>query len=130
MAGISPEERLARLGVRAGDLRESFSRSGGSGGQNVNKVETSVTLVHLPTGLAVRCQDERSQVQNRLRARERLAELLEDRRRRLAAQVRHERERLRRQRRGRPKAVKARILRDKRLRSGIKRSRARPRPED
>ena len=64
------EERLARLGVRAEDLEESFVHSGGKGGQNVNKVATCVVLVHRPTGIAVKCQRERTQGANRLIARQ------------------------------------------------------------
>ena len=74
------EERLARLGVRAEDLEESFIHSGGKGGQNVNKVATCVVLVHRPTGIAVKCQRERTQGANRLIARRMLADKIEERR--------------------------------------------------
>jgi hypothetical protein len=60
------EPRLAKIGVRPGDLTETFTRSGGAGGQNVNKVATAVLLVHRPSGVSVRCTQERSQGQNRL----------------------------------------------------------------
>ena len=54
------------------DIRYETSRSGGAGGQNVNKVETAVRAVRIPSGLSVRCDDERNQLQNKNRAKERL----------------------------------------------------------
>src|SRR5215831_13928890 len=111
------EERLARLGVRAEDLDESFVHSGGKGGQNVNKVATCVVLVHRPTGIAVKCQRERTQGANRLVARRLLADKIEELK--LGAQSRRqqEAEKIRRQKRRRSRRAKARMLRDKHLHS-------------
>ena len=60
---------MAALGVRESDLEESFVRSGGRGGQNVNKLATCVMLLHRPTGIQVKCQSTRQQGLNRFLAR-------------------------------------------------------------
>jgi peptide chain release factor len=111
------EERLARLGVRAEDLEESFVHSGGKGGQNVNKVATCVVLVHRPTGIAVKCQRERTQGANRLIARQLLADKIEERKLGAASKRQQEAEKVRRQKRRRSRRAKARMLDDKRAHS-------------
>ena len=118
------ESRMARLGIRESDLKESFARSGGPGGQNVNKVSTAVTLRHRATGISVTVQDSRSQAQNRKLARERLVEAIEEReKQRRAAEV-SARERERRRKSPRPRALKRKILESKRRRAELKRQRA------
>ena len=71
------QQRMAALGVRESDLAETFVRSAGHGGQNVNKTSTCVVLCHRPSGIQVRCQTTRQQGQNRVLARWRLIEKLE-----------------------------------------------------
>ncbi len=114
------EERLARLGVRAEDLEESFVHSGGKGGQNVNKVATCVVLVHRPSGIAVKCQRERTQGANRLIARQMLADKIEERKLGAASKRQQEAEKVRRQKRRRSRRAKARMLHDKRAHSDKK----------
>ena len=122
--GRSIEQRMADLGINESELEEAFARSGGPGGQHVNKVSTAVTLRHLPSGLHVTVQDSRSQSFNRKLARERLLELIErDRERKRKAEI-SRREKLRRQRRPRPPALKRKILEGKKRRSKLKRLRS------
>ena len=71
------EARMARLGLREQDIQERYVRSSGPGGQKVNKTASCVYLKHLPSGLEVKMQRERSQGLNRYYARKRLCELLE-----------------------------------------------------
>jgi protein subunit release factor B len=112
--------RLAQLGLDAGDFEESFARSGGPGGQHVNKVSTAVTLRHRPSGMAVTVQDSRSQSANRVLARERLIAAIEESRRKERQAHVDAREKARRRKSPRPRALKRRILEAKRHRSGIK----------
>jgi protein subunit release factor B len=93
--------RLARLRLAVEDFEEKFARSSGPGGQHVNKVSTSVTLKHLPTGTAVTVQDSRSQSMNRQLAWTRLLDAIAPR----------------------PYGVKKRMLENKRRRGETKKAR-------
>lgn len=77
--------------IREADIVYETSRSGGKGGQNVNKVETAVRAVHIPSGVAVRCTEERSQYQNRALARKRLILKLFNMRKEAESEARTER---------------------------------------
>ena len=115
--------RIAQVGLRESDLEETFARSSGPGGQNVNKVSTAVRLLHRPSGVSVTVQDSRSQAQNRRLARERLLDAVEQaEQKRRAAEI-AQREKARRRRSARPAALKRRILESKRKRGVLKKQR-------
>lgn len=116
-------QRMASLGVRESDIEETFVRSGGHGGQNVNKSATCVMLLHRPSGLQVKCQTTRQQGLNRLIARRILLDKIE---RKQSGQVAAELsaiEKIRRQKRKRSRLAKARMLADKSHRADKKASR-------
>jgi len=133
---VSPEkeaalrERMARLGVSEKDLRETFVRSSGPGGQNVNKTATCVCLVHVPTGLSVKCQQERSQALNRFLARRRLLDRIERIRTGMAGAEKQRIEKIRRQKRRRSRRAREKILEQKHIRSEQKSLRVRVTPPD
>jgi protein subunit release factor B len=115
---------MARLGIQDVDLEERFARSGGPGGQNVNKVATAVTLRHRPSGISVTVQDSRSQAMNRKLARERLLDAIEQVQRKRRATEIAAREKERRRKSPRPAALKRKILESKRKRGELKKQRS------
>ena len=106
-------ERMASLGVAESDLRETFVRSSGPGGQKVNKTSSCVQLVHIPTGLTVKCQRERSQAVNRFLARRLLLDRIEKLQKGVVEAEKDRVEKIRRQKRKRSKRAKEKMLEGK-----------------
>jgi len=122
---VELEALMRRLGVSEADFEERFVRSGGPGGQNVNKVSTCVVLRHRPSGLEVRCQRERSQALNRFLARRILLDRFEAQRLGALSAEAQRIAKIRRQKRKRSKRAKEKLLRDKFFRAQKKSRRGR-----
>ena len=123
-------ERMESLGVREEEFRETFIRSSGPGGQKVNKTSSCVFLIHLPTGLSVKCQQERSQTLNRFLARRLLLDRIERLRTGLVSAERMRVEKIRRQKRRRSRRAKEKTLEAKHLQTEKKSLRTRVGPEE
>jgi len=115
--------RMEKLGIKENDLVEKFIRSSGHGGQNLNKVATCVYLKHLPTGLEVKCQQERSQALNRFLARRILCQKVEALIKGKESEKQQRIAKIRRQKRKRSKRAKLKILEEKRKRAAKKEAR-------
>jgi protein subunit release factor B len=114
------QRRMQALGIHEVDLHETFVTSQGKGGQNVNKVATCVVLLHEPSGLRIKCQQERSQGLNRYLARKLLADKIEEAKLGAESKRVQEAERIRRQKRRRSRRAKNRMLADKHARGAVK----------
>jgi len=130
MFPVSPEKekalgiKLQSLGIHEKDITESFIRSGGRGGQNVNKTATCVYLKHIPTGLEVKCSKARTQGLNRYYARQILYEKAESLIKGKESEEQQHIEKIRRQKRKRSKRAKEKMLAGKRLLSRKKQERS------
>lgn len=103
-------EKMLRLGIREGDLREIFIRGSGSGGQKINKTSSCVQLLHAPSGTLVKCQATRSRALNRFLARRELCERIEEKVLGAQSARRQEFEKIRRQKRRRSRRARAAML--------------------
>jgi protein subunit release factor B len=122
-------ERMQSLGVREQDIDEQFVRSSGAGGQNVNKVSSCVMLLHRPTGIQVKCQQERSQGLNRFLARRLLLDKIEAKLTGAITAQQQKIAKIQRQKRKRSRRAKARMLDDKSRHSEKKQQRSAVRPD-
>ena len=113
-------ERMESLGIREGDLVEKFILGSGKGGQKINKTSSCVYLKHIPTGIEIKCQRERSRELNRLYARRDLCEKIEERISTEKSERQKAVEKIRRQKRKRSKRAQEKILANKKHRSDIK----------
>ena len=123
-------ERMEQLGVREEEFRETFVRSSGPGGQKVNKTSSCVQIVHVPTGLSVKCQQERSQALNRFLARRILLDRIERLRTGLVSAEKARIEKIRRQKRRRSRRAQEKMLEAKHIQSEKKALRTRVGPEE
>lgn len=122
------KRKMHRMKIYEKDIEETFVRSSGPGGQNVNKVSTCVMLVHRPTRTRVKSQQGRSQGQNRYNARCLLVEKIEKKIKKEKQKKIYETQKRKRQNRKRSKLLKERILESKRQTSQKKKARQRIRP--
>lgn len=118
-------KRMKKLRMREEDLEEQFVRGSGAGGQKINKTSSTVMLRHVPSGVEIRCQRERSQIMNRYWARVELCDRIEAIFNEAKLAVQNEREKVRRQNRPRPPGLKQRILKEKKNRGEVKKNRGR-----
>lgn len=122
------EQRMAELDIREDDIDESFVRSSGKGGQHVNKTSTCVQLHHRPTGIIVKCQDERSQALNRYRARVLLVSKIDEIMKGAASEEQQRIAKIRRQKRKQSKRAAAKRMDDKAALGAKKQLRGRVEP--
>ena len=114
------EERMKKLEIYEEDLIEKFILGSGSGGQKINKTASCVYLHHLPTGIEIKCQKDRSREVNRYLAREKLCEKVARKIYQEKTKKEQEAEKIRRQKKRRSRRMKEKILKEKSARSNVK----------
>lgn len=117
-------KKMEALNIHEKDIKESFVRSGKKGGQHVNKTSTCVYLKHIPTGIEVKCQEERSQSLNRYKARVILVKKIDQLVKGKESEEIQRIEKIRRQKRKRSKRAKEKMLAEKKIMSEKKRLRS------
>ena len=134
MIGLAKKQKLARwmlaLGISEDDLIEKFIVGSGSGGQKLHKTASCVYLQHLPTGIEIKCQQDRSRENNRYYARQRLCEKVEEIVLKEKSKKRQANEKIRRQKRKRSKRAQKKVLDAKSHRGVVKKSRQTPSGND
>ncbi len=104
------KKRMDHLGIKEEDLIEKFILGSGSGGQKINKTSSCVYLKHIPTGIEVKCQQDRSREMNRFFARRKLCEELEEQAEGIKSKKQQAREKIKRQKRRRSRRSKEKML--------------------
>jgi protein subunit release factor B len=118
--------RMERLGIREDDLVEKFILGSGRGGQKINKTSSCVYLKHIPSGVEVKCQRDRSRELNRYHARKELCEKIERNILKQKTEKDHEIAKIRRQKKRRSRKTQLKILENKRAHSEKKKRRSSP----
>ena len=124
------QQRMAVLGISEADMDEHFIRGSGRGGQKINKTSSCVQLVHRPSGIEIRCQQTRSQADNRYWARRELCDRIEENLLGEKSARQQAAEKIRRQKRRRSRRAKARMLDAKTRQGEKKKMRGRVRPDE
>lgn len=123
------QERMANLEIKDDDLIEKFILGSGKGGQKINKTASCVYLKHLPSGIEVKCQSQRSRELNRFYARRLLCEKIEEQILQIKTEKQKEIEKIRRQKKRRSRKQKLKMLEDKKHQSEKKKLRQKPESE-
>jgi protein subunit release factor B len=122
-------EKMARLGIKEEELVEKFILGSGSGGQKINKTSSCVYLKHIPSGIEVKCQRERSRELNRYYARKELCDKIEEKIEHKKSERQQMIEKIRRQKRRRSRKSKEKMLAAKKQQSEKKSMRQAPRED-